>query len=592
VTSADPIPDVLQGLLGQTVAGAFRLDEVIGSGGMGVVFGGEQLKLRRAVAVKVLDPGVVADTPSRAARFEREAESVARLDHPNCLQVYDYGTTEDGLHYMVMPRLTGRTLRDVIQKQNLSPRIALDYVRQILAGLEHAHGHGIVHRDLKPANIFVVDGDDDEVLRIVDFGIAKIVDDEADERFETRTGVLFGTPAYMSPEQAAGEQLDGRSDLYSLGVVLWRMIAGYVPNRGRSVMEQMRKRATLDIPPLPEGVPEPLSELVHWLCRRDIALRCADATQAKTRVKELLDAAAGDESWDKPIASPFDFVQPSAGGGIESSVSVTAIDPSVQDADDVSFVESPIELEVPTQPEKADRAPTTKTVKEPAAETGSGGHNWKFALVGLTIFVGAGWAWNTTNERAVGLEPQSPRPAPEVVPTAADETGSPEQDETGEEAPPEPKPIEVDEPQLLAQLTSINVREPESALPLSDRHALLAQLRANEAAAGFIDETANAVIDLSQAADAEAPCEVFDQALERLEDNPQRWVRRALRRARVPAGDAPACASAKRHLAEIVGGGKTTTATTTSAPPDEGGDQSGETPPKAGEITPKLGGLK
>ena len=296
------LPPELAQLRGTTIAGAYRLDGVLGAGNMGVVFSGEQIKLKRPIAVKVLDPAI-ADSQRSTRRFQREAESVARLDHVNCLQVYDYGTTPDNLHYMVMPRLNGRPLNQLLSDGNLAPRRALRLMAQMLAGLAHAHEQALVHRDLKPSNILVEEngGPEGEVVKIVDFGIAKIVDDE--QSFQTRTGMLFGTPAYMSPEQALGEPIDGRSDLYSAGLVLYRMIAGDVPHRAKSLVDQMRRRVTLDVPPLPAPVPEGVNALIARICAREVEDRCTDAHEARAMVLELLEAAPErrDPAWDHPI---------------------------------------------------------------------------------------------------------------------------------------------------------------------------------------------------------------------------------------------------------------------------------------------------
>jgi serine/threonine protein kinase len=654
VAGAEAIPAELRDLLGNTIADGYRLDDIIGSGGMGVVFAAEQLKLRRPVAIKILDPAV-AD-PARERRFKREAESVARLDHVNCLQVFDFGTTPEGLHYMVMPQLQGHTLSRLLREENLPPRRAMQLVIQILAGLEHAHGQGLIHRDLKPANIFLVAGDDagDEIVKIVDFGIAKIIDDDADSSFQTRAGVMFGTPAYMSPEQAVGEPVDARSDLYALGIVLYRMIAGTVPHRGKTVIDQMRKRATLDIPALPSPVPPEVSDFMQWLCTRDAHERCPSASKARREAQSLLAAApATSAGWDDPLPD-LAVMTPGDQTVLEDrSVSVTRLDALIQDGSGASSIRFPNSTPSPT-PERAELVNPTQTlidpdhedevapapeasvgpsrtvsvdpspvedsaaagdaetrpeaeIPEPLADSkpdskpaeptgsvtvGSDRRWWWLAAVGAVAVVAvAVWPEAAPEpEAAAATEaPLAPDPAPppEAEANAGAETGGETGEPIGDESPPPPP--EVEEPDLLEKLTRVNTRDPDAILGFAERHALLDELRDDPRAATLIDEPANAVWDLGQAKDAEAPCSAFLAGLDRIEHSTDRWVRRAIRRAQVPEGSEPACRTARRRLDQLRGSGK---ASATGSPTPDRTPTETETKPKAGEVTPKLGGLK
>lgn len=289
---AEAIPAQLRDLVGGTLADGYRLDEIIGSGGMGVVFAAQQLKLRREVAIKILDPAV-ADA-ARARRFRREAESVARLDHVNCLQVFDFGTTDDGLHFMVMPRLQGHTLSRLLREENLSPRRALELVVQILAGLEHAHGQGLIHRDLKPANIFLVDAvaeadaEPAQIVKIVDFGIAKIVSGVGSTDNMTVAGTIFGTPRYMSPEQCAGGNVDARTDVYAAGIMLYEMLAGQVPfDDPEDPTQVIHQHILTPVPALPSSVPRPVSELVMAMLKKERANRVQSIDVAHARLREI-----------------------------------------------------------------------------------------------------------------------------------------------------------------------------------------------------------------------------------------------------------------------------------------------------------------
>ncbi len=225
-------------LLGRTIAGKFLIESFLGRGAMGAVYRARQIALDKLVAIKVLHSSLVTD-PAFTARFQREAKAASRLDHPNSVRVLDYGE-DDGLCYIAMELLDGRTLFKVIQAEGLlaTPRI-VDLLRQILAALAMAHDMGVVHRDLKPENIVILESRDDEggmkeVVKVCDFGIAKLVSSRAEASTAnseklTGDGSVLGTPEYMSPEQARGEALDTRSDLYSVGVILYELLAGKVP---------------------------------------------------------------------------------------------------------------------------------------------------------------------------------------------------------------------------------------------------------------------------------------------------------------------------------------------------------------------------
>lgn len=241
-------------LLGQTL-GTCTLERLLGRGGMGVVYLAQQARPRRTVAVKVLMPGMVFEQKSRSeflARFRREADAVAALDHVNIMPIYAYGEQED-LAYLVMPYVTGGTLRQRLEQRGMLPlHEAIPIIEQAASALDCAHAQGIVHRDLKPGNIlFHADG---RVL-LADFGLAKVLKDvqEQDNPGQTAltsAGTIIGTPEYLSPEQGMGHEVDPRTDVYSLGIVLFQMLSGCLPFSGVSPVAIAIKHTLEEPPPL------------------------------------------------------------------------------------------------------------------------------------------------------------------------------------------------------------------------------------------------------------------------------------------------------------------------------------------------------
>jgi len=232
----DAIPGGTDGFLGKVIAGNFRIERLIGSGAMGNVYQAEQLSLGKAVAIKVLHPSLMSDD-KLVLRFQREAKSASRLNHPNSVQIIDSGRDGGGTDafYIAMELLVGRDLSQIIRDELPLPvpRI-IRIMTQVLSALDEAHAQGVVHRDLKPSNIMLLErrGEPDFV-KVCDYGIAKSRPDEGqmDDQMLTAEGLVCGTPEYMSPEQARGEPLDGRTDLYSASVILYQMVTGDIPFR-------------------------------------------------------------------------------------------------------------------------------------------------------------------------------------------------------------------------------------------------------------------------------------------------------------------------------------------------------------------------
>lgn len=221
------------------ILGSYRLIERIGRGGMGEVYRAEHLKLGREDAIKLL-PANLASEADFLKRFEREASSAANLRHPHILPVYEYGEQDD-VPYLVMPYIKGGTLKDRLERGDVTPGQIARYLTQIAEALDFAHAKGLVHRDVKPANILI---DEHDQAYLADFGIAKAL--EGTESL-TRTGMGVGTPEYMAPEQAQG-RADPRSDIYALGVMCYQLIVGRVPYSGQSTVDILMKHLQQPIP--------------------------------------------------------------------------------------------------------------------------------------------------------------------------------------------------------------------------------------------------------------------------------------------------------------------------------------------------------
>jgi len=236
----NPAPD----LVGTVLAGRYRLLKLLGEGAMGAVYLGEHTRIGRHDAIKVLRKGLTSDAES-IARFNRGARNLSAIRHANVCTLYDYGETADGSPFLALELIDGESLKDLVTRERaLDPRRAISIAIQTANALDAAHHAGIVHRDLKPANIMLERGrDGSDVVKVVDFDIAKGPEPEGGEEV-TRLGFVVGTPEYMSPEQLTGEKLDGRSDIYSLGITLFRMLTGLMPFRATDTQNIMIERLT------------------------------------------------------------------------------------------------------------------------------------------------------------------------------------------------------------------------------------------------------------------------------------------------------------------------------------------------------------
>ena len=236
-------------LVGSIIAERYHVLKKLGEGGMGQVYLAEHVKMGRKSAVKVMNPGMVNDADA-ISRFNREAANASRINHPNVAGIYDFGETPEGLIYLAMEFIEGESLTSLVEKCGaLPPMRAADITKQAADGLQVAHEMGIVHRDLKPDNIMIAKNrDGSDCVKVVDFGIAKAAG--AENQKVTKTGLVVGTPEYMSPEQLAGDKLDGKSDIYSLALVAYNMLTGKLPFEGETAQESMIMRLTDDPRPL------------------------------------------------------------------------------------------------------------------------------------------------------------------------------------------------------------------------------------------------------------------------------------------------------------------------------------------------------
>ena len=251
---------------GTIIGERYKIEDVIGEGGVSVVYRCAHSFLRKDVAIKVLRPEL-ATMPPVVERFHREARSVAQLDHPNIVRVIDFGKSSTGSLFLVMDLIDGVSLADEIEREGyLAPTSAVRIAISILTGLEHAHSRGVIHRDLKPDNIMLIVAESGPTeVKILDFGIAKLGDVEIGSRPITEAGMVFGTPRYMSPEQAAGEPVDHRSDLFAVGIILYQLLSGQLPFDGETTVQILRRVLTQPAPrlrvnSLPSATAEALAE--------------------------------------------------------------------------------------------------------------------------------------------------------------------------------------------------------------------------------------------------------------------------------------------------------------------------------------------
>ncbi|MBX9669034.1 MAG: protein kinase [Candidatus Obscuribacterales bacterium] len=251
-------PLTMENSIGSTIGDKYEILAVIGGGAMGLVYKARHTLMKRVVAVKMLHPNMLPDAGT-IMRFKKEAEALSCLNHPNILTVFDFGISTQGQPYLVTDYLEGQTLGELLEQNPIVPwQRTVNIFMQVCSALAHAHKNGVIHRDIKPSNIMLTEFEDQiDVVKILDFGIAKVVSEENENSSQlTRTGEVFGSPLYMSPEQCRGKSLDARSDIYSLGCVMFRTLTGQPAFFGQDLVECLYKHVNEPAPSLNEVAPE------------------------------------------------------------------------------------------------------------------------------------------------------------------------------------------------------------------------------------------------------------------------------------------------------------------------------------------------
>ena len=315
IVSEEGEPPTLE--VGAVVAGRYRVLGLIGTGGMGAVYRAEHVHMRKAVALKVLHREFLK-VDEVVARFEREAVAAGRIEHPNVVAASDFGKLDDGSFYLVLELVEGPTLRALMEKTRPLPlpRV-VKIAQQTLLALGAAHAAGIVHRDLKPDNVMLVpEPEGGDRVKVLDFGIARIAAPDASRESAqlTRVGMVMGTVAYMSPEQATGQAVDERADLYSFGVMLYEMIAGVVPFDAELPSQVLARQLVEEPPPLPPGTPPVLTKLVFELMEKKPEDRPSSAQEVFERLAELTATPSGRVA--APRTGPPRKVLYAAGGAV------------------------------------------------------------------------------------------------------------------------------------------------------------------------------------------------------------------------------------------------------------------------------------
>ena len=305
-------------MVGRTIGGRYEVKGLLGKGGMGAVYKAYQPAVQRTIALKVLLKEF-AENETVIKRFHQEAVAASRLKHPNTVSVYDFGQTEDNVLYIAMEYLRGESLAQALAREKmLSPKRAVHVMRQVCKSLSEAHKAGIIHRDLKPDNIFLADVEGErDFAKVLDFGVAKLKEMEGQDGTLTQAGMIFGTPKYMSPEQARSSAVDHRSDVYALGVILYEMLLGRPPFTGDNPLSILIAHVNEQVKPFAEvrpdlDLPAPLEAVVFKSLSKDIELRHVDVDELLAEL-EAVDELLGGASYDS-LRGRLPASIPGAGG--------------------------------------------------------------------------------------------------------------------------------------------------------------------------------------------------------------------------------------------------------------------------------------
>ncbi len=408
-------------LLGETLAGKYRVEERLSVGGMGTVYRGTHILMDKKVAIKVLRPSLAADEKI-VARFSREARAASRISHPHALSVTDFGEDEGGVVFLIMEFLDGRTLKEVIRQDGPLPLTrAVEIMRQVGSALDAAHAEGVVHRDLKSDNIMLLNTTGADYAKVLDFGIAKIQESSGEmDPGLTSPDLIIGTPQYMSPEQCSqSEQIDSRSDIYSLGVILFEMLVGHVPFAGESPTAVMLKHLQ-EPPPSVLTDREDLPAGVQTVVAKALAKRREDRYQTAGALIE-----------DLVIAEGTGLVQPELRDQTASRVASPEMKSGILEDDEQTLVRPRTPAYVPPE-----QTPLRQPQPPPAT---SGFKPLQIvipAVAGLIVLFVVIWAFTRTSQPTVnsnqqgqvpGLtaDPNSQAVKPVAPPTGQSEQGIP-----------------------------------------------------------------------------------------------------------------------------------------------------------------------
>jgi serine/threonine-protein kinase len=411
----DEVPDPL---IGTVLLEQFRIDALIGTGGMGTVYRARQTTVGRDVAVKVLRIELARDE-NAVRRFEREARLATSLDHPNLVQVFLSGRLSDGRIYIVMELLEGRSLADELDEQGVpSVERALVIVMKLCAGLGAVHAKGIVHRDIKPENVYLVRrGTDEDFVKLVDFGISRALDTETVST-DSQSGRVFGTAAYISPEAATGDPTDGRSDIYSIGVLTYQLLTGVLPFEGKTAGAVLMQHVHEEPPPMHtkgsgEDVPGGVAQVIMHALAKDPEARFQTLSEfVDTLAEAAVDAGLLTDAralllgtvWGDELAAPGSFLADLLGA---SSL------PGMADTLALTLDRNPEEEALLSSAPKPFGTSSFETAKVGGSRRRQG---WLWASLGAlaVVLVGAvaGTWWVQRAQRATATEPAV---APETV---------------------------------------------------------------------------------------------------------------------------------------------------------------------------------
>ncbi|MBS2003408.1 MAG: serine/threonine protein kinase [Cyanobacteria bacterium SZAS LIN-5] len=390
--------------IGEVLDNRYQIVEVLGQGGMGTVFKATNLSLNKPVAVKALH--MFLDNFA-AARFQQEIKAMSMLSHPHLISVLDAGTTHSGTPYFVMEFLDGPALGDILKQQHVLPDArAVRMFVQMADALAYAHEQGIIHRDLKPNNVVVLSHRGKDFVKLVDLGIAKLVSPGADGQGLTMTGEIFGSPIYMSPEQCSGRAVDARSDIYSLGCLMFETVCGAPPFMGGSALETFNLHLTEDVPLISSVTGVQMTALLKNL--EPVIARCMQK-QPQARFQSM-----------EELSQALEVIDRGGGYNASNNIAVTTLNPRHEDARSSSAgvrdwekPERPGESEVPINPNRPVESEGPVTPNRPTNRERPGVN--KNFLVGAGVFAVVFCVLLGASQMLLHRAPPAPVPVPTFI---------------------------------------------------------------------------------------------------------------------------------------------------------------------------------